>query len=125
MDGLTIIYVGSLCLLLVYIPKGYVSGGDAGAILSAAILQTFMFQYAIRVTTEFENQMVSAERLFEYGRLESEAELTIPDKVIDNLWPSKEALEFHSLSAKYSPSLPFVLKDVSFTIKPGQHVGVV
>src|SRR5258705_313501 len=57
--------------------------------IAASILLTGMFQWAVRLTADFETQMVSAERVFEYGKLDSEAELKIPGKVEDKTWPQK------------------------------------
>lgn len=45
LDLFVTIYIAFICLLLVYLPKGAISGGDAGAILSMSILLTGMFQY--------------------------------------------------------------------------------
>ena len=125
LDLFVTIYIAAICLILVYIPKGTISGGDAGLILSASILLTGMFQWAIRLTAEFETQMVSAERIFEYGRLDSEAELNIPGKIEDKNWPKQGKVKFDRVFLRYSPELPHVLKDISFTIEAGEHVGVV
>ena len=40
-------------------------------------------------------------------------------------WPSKGDIEVQDLTVRYSPSLPAVLKAVSFALKPGQRLGVV
>jgi ATP-binding cassette subfamily C (CFTR/MRP) protein 4 len=125
LDMFVTIYIAAICLLLVYIPKGTISGGDAGLILSASILLTGMFQWAVRLTAEFETQMVSAERIFEYGKLESEAELNIPGKIEDKRWPKHGKIVFERVFLRYSKDLPHVLKDINLTIEPGEHVGVV
>jgi ABC-type multidrug transport system fused ATPase/permease subunit len=39
-------------------------------------------------------------------------------------WPETGKIEFDTVSYRYRPNLPFVLKDVSFTIKGGEKVGV-
>jgi ABC-type multidrug transport system fused ATPase/permease subunit len=39
-------------------------------------------------------------------------------------WPATGKVEFENVSYRYRPGLPYVLKDVSFTIKGGEKVGV-
>src|SRR5947209_5603050 len=69
--------------------------------------------------------MVSAERIFEYGHLESEADLKIEGKLEDKHWPREGHLSFHHVFLCYTKDLPYVLKDVSFDILPGESIGVV
>lgn len=40
-------------------------------------------------------------------------------------WPSKGQVEVKGLEVTYSPDLPLVLKDVSFTVEGGQRIGIV
>lgn len=69
--------------------------------------------------------MVSAERIFEYGHLESEADLKIEGKLEDKHWPREGHVSFHHVFLRYTKDLPYVLKDVSFDILPGESIGVV
>ena len=39
-------------------------------------------------------------------------------------WPSRGAIEFHRVCARYRKELGLVLDDVSFSVKSGQKVGV-
>lgn len=38
-------------------------------------------------------------------------------------WPTHGKLEFHKVQLRYRKDLPFILKDISFTAKPGEHIG--
>lgn len=40
-------------------------------------------------------------------------------------WPSQGAIEFRNVSMRYRPELPYVLRDVSFSVQAGQKIGVV
>lgn len=40
-------------------------------------------------------------------------------------WPIKGDIEFRNFSLRYRPDTDLVLKNLSFTIKAGQKVGVV
>ena len=71
------------------------------------------------------NQMISAERVMAYGRLEAEASLETrpphPKPPMD--WPDKGGLEMEEVSFRYSENYPLVLKSLSFSIKPSEKVG--
>ncbi len=71
--------------------------------------------------------MVSAERIMEYGRLQSEPPLeTIPpDKKPPPNWPDKGGIEVDEVCFRYADDLPLVLKSLSFSVHPSQKVGVI
>eukprot|EP00731_Ephydatia_muelleri_P007353 Em0003g1601a len=82
------------------------------------------FQYAMLLSTELENTMVSAERLLQYTQLETETSL---DSHSDKNspppgWPQRGAIVFDKASFRYSVDTPVVLKPLSFTIQPGEKV---
>lgn len=83
-----------------------------------------MFQGAVRQTAEFENQMVSVERVIEYGKLEHESALTSdghdPDK-----WPSGGELEYNHVSLLYPKTQSTVLSEINFKIGSGEKIGIV
>ncbi|KAK3795778.1 hypothetical protein RRG08_031859 [Elysia crispata] len=84
------------------------------------------FQWAVRQSVELENQMISVERVLQYTRLPKEADLeSKPDHKPPDTWPSSGSLQAKSVSLKYSPSAPFVLRDVSFDIHGGEKIGIV
>merc|ERR1711871_1935089 len=41
------------------------------------------------------------------------------------MWPSKGQMDVRSLSMRYRENLPLVLNDLSFSVKGGEHIGVV
>ena len=43
----------------------------------------------------------------------------------DDAWPSTGAMDVVDLKLRYRPTLPLVLKGVSFSVEPGEHIGVV
>ena len=71
--------------------------------------------------------MISAERVMEYSHLESEAP---PDaspsdqKPLDD-WPSKGELHMEEVAFRYSAELPLVLRNLTFSIRPSERVGIV
>ena len=72
-------------------------------------------------------QMVSAERIMDYCKLESEAsmETLLPNHSPPPDWPDKGQITMKNVSFQYSPELPFVLKDLCFTIQPHEKIGII
>ena len=60
-----------------------------------------------------------------YGQLPSEGELeTLPkDKAPPVEWPDKGEIELHKMKFKYATEYPYVLKSLTFGIKPYEKVG--
>ena len=69
-------------------------------------------------------QMVSAERVMGYSRLEPEASLeTHPDSAKPSSdWPDKGHIELKDVTYRHYPDGPLVLKGVSATILPSEKV---
>ena len=68
--------------------------------------------------------MISGERVMAYSQLESEASLetTPPHQSPPPDWPHKGAISFSDVAFRYSPHLPLVLKNLSFSISPSEKV---
>lgn len=85
-----------------------------------------MFQWGMRQSAELENQMTSVERVLEYTNIENEADLeTKGDKKPPPSWPENGEVVFKRLYLKYAPDEPPVLRNLNFTIKPREKVGIV
>jgi len=70
--------------------------------------------------------MTSAERVMEYGKLESEEHsgnitYTEPPKE----WPSKGEIKMENVCFKYEDDQPHVLSDLSFTVSGSEKIGIV
>lgn len=101
-------------------------GGNVGLAITQSIALTGMFQWGMRQSTELENQMTSVERVLEYTDVEKERSLdTPPEKKPPRTWPEHGEIKFHNVFLKYSPNDPPVLKNLSFTVKPQEKVGIV
>lgn len=125
LDGFSNIYILCVCLVLTETPREGIAGGDAGLILAQSLTLIGIFQYCIRMTSEFENQMTSTERVLEYSKLQPEAELRIPGKVEDENWPSKGNIVFKNVSLRYSRDSEPVLREITFKVRAGEKVGIV
>lgn len=67
----------------------------------------------------------SVERVLHYNRLQVEAAPTLPTDPRPEAWPTQGKVEFKSVELKYRPDLPLVLKGISFSIQPGEKIGII
>lgn len=98
--------------------------GLAGMALVISLTFAGTMQYAVRQLSELENAMTSVERLVAYSTLPSEASPTSPPGLLPAGWPTLGGVEFDKLTLRYAPSLPPTLNAISFSIAPGQKVGL-
>ena len=100
--------------------------GDVGLIITQCILLSGMLQWGIVQTAELENQMTSVERILEYTKVPQEPPLeSEKDKKPPAEWPSEGCVEFKNVCLRYSPGGEIVLKNLSFTVRPKEKVGIV
>ncbi|KAH3763786.1 multidrug resistance-associated protein 3 [Pelomyxa schiedti] len=101
---------------------------STGALCIYGIIQLYVFLPTIaQSTTEFMFQMVSMQRLQEYLHLPQEFPLVDAEapQVPSKEWPSHGKVEFIGYTLQYRPTLPPALDNISFTINPGEKIGVV
>eukprot|EP01033_Poteriospumella_lacustris_P011634 gene11634-8288_t len=114
--------------------------GLAGLSMSLAMSITQSLNWTVRMASDLESQMVAVERLEEYATMSQEkAHYRVNDPVIGgadgsgnsplhasaSVWPTAGKINFFNVSLRYRPSLPLVLKNVSFVVPAGHKVGVV
>ena len=70
------------------------------------------------------SQMISAERVMAYSKLDPEASLETlpPHSPPPPNWPDKGSLSLEDVAFRYSDDMPLVLKNLSFSIKPSEKV---
>ncbi|XP_063913515.1 probable multidrug resistance-associated protein lethal(2)03659 [Zophobas morio] len=117
-----VIYIGLVTLSFLFIgTETY--GGNVGLGITQSITLTGMLQWGMRQWSELENQMTSVERVVEYTEVTPE-----PDDATKNpppSWPTEGVIVFQSVSMRYAPEEPTVLKNLTFTIKSAEKVGIV
>uniref|UniRef100_A0A8C5GX79 ATP-binding cassette sub-family C member 5 n=1 Tax=Gouania willdenowi TaxID=441366 RepID=A0A8C5GX79_GOUWI len=126
LDLISIALITAVALLIVFmhnqIPPAY-----AGLAISYAVQLTGLFQFTVRLLSETEARFTSVERINHYIKsLESEApkrstEMNTPAP----FWPHDGKITFQDVRMCYRTDLPLVLKGVSFTIIPGETIGIV
>ncbi|CAG2163513.1 unnamed protein product [Oppiella nova] len=99
-------------------------GGSAGLAFTMALGLTGMTQWGVRQSAEVENQMTSVERILEYSRLTSEAELeSVTKPALD--WPQEGRIQLKDVYLTYENSPKPTLINLNCIIRGGEKVGVV
>ncbi|XP_025978767.2 ATP-binding cassette sub-family C member 10 isoform X2 [Dromaius novaehollandiae] len=104
--------------------KQLANPGLVGLALSYALSVTNLLSGLISSFTMTETMMVSMERTEEYT---TDIPIEPQDKVVQVAadWPSQGYVEFQEVVLTYRAGLPNALDGVSFTIYPGEKVGIV
>jgi ATP-binding cassette subfamily C (CFTR/MRP) protein 4 len=99
------------------------STGQVGLSVTQLIVLNTTFQYLMKCWNDLDYQMTSVKRVVEYTDITPEpfgGTFTPPES-----WPSEGNVAFSSVSMRYSLDKPLVLKEVNFTVKSGEKIGIV
>uniref|UniRef100_A0A7S4NMG8 ATP-dependent transporter ycf16 n=1 Tax=Paramoeba aestuarina TaxID=180227 RepID=A0A7S4NMG8_9EUKA len=95
-----------------------------GFALNYAFTITANMSIVILVYSEAEKGFTSVERILEYTKLAPEYLKGTVD-LRHQIWPNEGKIEYRSVTLGYKDHLPPVVKNVSFTVLPGQKVGII
>ncbi|KAL6712798.1 Transporter of the ATP-binding cassette (ABC) [Lecanora helva] len=127
--ALRVDFVGALVSffagVFVILRMGTIDAGSAGLSLTYAVMFTENVLWLVRLYSLNEQNMNSVERVKEYVEVEQEAEAIIDDARPPASWPSQGAIAFEGYTTRYRLDLEPVLKDLTFSIQPGERVGIV
>lgn len=123
--GSLIIWTASSLLIYKASTSSKVTAGLVGFVMSYTLLVTSNLRLIIRYAAEVESNIVSVERCMEYATLKKEENDEDDFEDPPSLWPSQGRITFKDYSTKYAENLDYVLKNVSFEVRPGEKVGVV
>ena len=88
------------------------------------VIQEDLIEF-LSALSNFENTMTNMERCLSYTKIISEKPQILKcDRGLTN-WPSKGEIIFEKICAKYRNDTEMVLKDISLSIKAGEHIGLV
>ena len=124
---LRFIGTGIVLLASFLVIQGKVEAGIAGLTLVYALDVTKYMEHGTNMASQLETQMNAVERVVQYLDLPLEKKHTTEPDVAKGLpenWPAKGKLEIVDLSMKYRDNLPLVLSKISFTVLPGQKIGI-
>ncbi|KAG0363974.1 hypothetical protein BG005_000006 [Podila minutissima] len=120
--GALVAFVTGLLILQNY---GRIEPGWAALSLSYSLMFTGTIVWLIRIYATNEMNLNSVERVAEYMNLDEEPPAIIEGSRPPAHWPHAGEIVVKDLVMKYAPDTPAVIKNVSFTIKAGEKVGVV
>ncbi|KAG0197026.1 hypothetical protein BGX28_009470, partial [Mortierella sp. GBA30] len=117
-------------LWFVLSPQGTVDAALAGLTLSFSITISNALIYFTRSSADLFVHLISVERVQEYTEMKTEAPLlTEPNSqaqhALEDNWPKNGRIVFTDYSTRYREGLDLVLRDVSFSVKAGETVGIV
>lgn len=121
-DLLGSLMVGTVCLVAVFSPG--LSPGLAGLAISYALSITGQLNWMVRMATDTETFLASAERIQYYASVPVERPPVIADHRPPPQWPQKGEIAFEGLTATYRQDLPPVLSSVSFNVPGGSRVAI-
>ena len=111
--------------VFVILSIGTIDAGSAGLSLTYAVMFTENVLWLVRLYSLNEQNMNSVERVKEYIEVEQEAKAIIDEARPAGNWPSQGAIQFMNYTTRYRPDLEPVLKDLTFSVQPGERVGIV
>lgn len=102
-----------------------ISPSSVGLVISSLLQIVSFMSLVVRNMATVENNMNAVERIYHYAdKLETEAEFYIPETAPPPTWPSEGRITFNKVVMSYQPGLPPVLKDISFSVKKGEKIGI-
>jgi ABC-type multidrug transport system fused ATPase/permease subunit len=107
--------------------EGAVFAGLAGVSLSYAFTVTQSLNWSVRMISQLQTQMVSVERIKNYSEMKTEASLTTSVGMLapSKEWPHAGEIVFRNVNLRYRAGLPRVLRNLTFTVKSREKIGVV
>jgi len=101
------------------------TAGLVGLSISYSLSVSGSLNWFVTMSSEFESNITSIERIKEYCNTPHEAEWSIEANKPDKEWPNKGHIQFNKYSLKYREDLDYVLNDLNIDIKPGEKIGIV
>mmetsp|Transcript_19102 Transcript_19102/g.18734 ORF Transcript_19102/g.18734 Transcript_19102/m.18734 type:complete len:705 (+) Transcript_19102:2007-4121(+) len=95
-----------------------------GVLFNRFIMFNMMLLFSCQLLSDLEGDLVSYDRCLKMLEIPQEREQR---KYMPELmdWPSQGQIEFEDYSLKYRPDTEVVLKNLNFTIKPKEKIGIV
>jgi ATP-binding cassette, subfamily C (CFTR/MRP), member 1 len=134
---LRFIGTGIVLLASFLVIQGKVEAGIAGLTLVYALDVTKYMEHGTNMASQLETQMNAVERIVQYLDLplekshettDEETRKQIFSNDVDSdqkqQWPAEGKLEIIDLSMRYRENLPLVLNKISFTVLPGEKIGI-
>ncbi|KAF6206040.1 hypothetical protein GE061_017265, partial [Apolygus lucorum] len=129
LDFFCLMYNAAITLSFVIFRQG-VLVADVGLAITQCSGLAYTMEWGLRQSAEVENSLVSVARIAEYSDLEKDSpRITLKNlkarQKVDEKWPTKGSVRFLDVYMRYGKHSPWILKGLTFNVKPGQKVGIV
>jgi len=123
MGGIIGAFIGAISVGT--LQSGFIPAGWLGLALSFSIEVTSYLKYGVQMIARLEADMSSVERILYYtDMITPEAPNEVPEKdPASGTWPLNGEIELSNASMRYRDG-PLVLKNLSFSVKGGEKIGV-
>nr|GAT54702.1 multidrug resistance-associated ABC transporter protein [Mycena chlorophos] len=123
-NALTTVLVGLVAVMAVMFP--HIDAALAGFTVMFAQNMAHDFQNMAHRFSGLEQDLVAMERIREFSEIEPEEDEDDDERAMPpSGWPHEGRIEVESLGVRYAEDLPPVLHDLSFTIRPGEKIGII
>jgi ABC-type multidrug transport system fused ATPase/permease subunit len=124
LDVLASLILCSIALVAIH-SRASLSSALIGMLVGYGVTMTGNLNRLVRTALDAEQDFSSVERLLEYSELPLEDGSSTVENLSGNArFGSVGAVEFQSVSARYRPGLDLVVKDLSFTLRPCEKLGI-
>ncbi|CAH1777684.1 unnamed protein product [Owenia fusiformis] len=128
--GFRLEFLGSLivfsaAMFAVISKQSGISGGLVGLSISYALQITGSLNWAVRMTSDLETNIVSVERVKEYSETPTEDEWHREETAPSQQWPEAGKVVFEGYQTRYREGLDLVLRGIDANIVGGEKVGIV
>ncbi|KAK5646551.1 hypothetical protein RI129_005015 [Pyrocoelia pectoralis] len=123
LDIIANIFISSVIVIILLISEES-RGGDVGLVVTQYVSLAGVLQWGMRQLSELENNMTSVERVLEYNNVPLEPTRELVSE-LPKTWPEQGKITFKNVSMKYSKNSEPILKDLDFSVYPGEKIGLV
>lgn len=123
MEVMCIFYIYSLIISIMFDLDSF-TGSVIGLTISQSLSICSTFNWGVRQYCEVETYMTSVERVIEFGELEREPLEEAKQTPHEN-WPTNGDIVFENVSLHYPGVAEPTLKELTFTIRGGEKIGIV
>lgn len=124
LDIVAAVFALIICMLCIT-EQFNISASSTGLLLNYVIQMVGLLSLTVRAMTQVETEMNSVERLYHYAfHLDQEADYKKTEFQPPAEWPQTGYIEFKNVNLRYREGLPLVLKNLNFSVYPGEKVGI-
>ncbi|XP_056635576.1 ATP-binding cassette sub-family C member 4-like [Diorhabda sublineata] len=103
-----------------------VNGSLVGLAISQSMILGAALRYGLKRTAETKNRLTSVEKVLQYTEIKNEKPSETQKEFFPpESWPGRGKIEFRNIFLKRSDDDLGVLRNINFTILPGEKIGIV